>query len=140
MVLGITESFEPRQRHHHDEPSTIEVHRRTVTRYCLRSLAGDVDPLPNESATFNLFIQRGLSDQFQTMGDYTALASMMADHAEAAIFRRFDTLNIKNLLYMQAELVDLEDQLHDIESEDKKSEAPNKVSFSSIGAGPQEIC
>ncbi|KAI4226306.1 MAG: hypothetical protein LQ349_006899 [Xanthoria aureola] len=65
------------------------------------------------------------------MGDYTALASMMANHAEAAIFRRFDTLNIKNLLYMQAELVDLEDQLHDIESEDKKSEAPNKVSFSS---------
>ncbi len=65
------------------------------------------------------------------MGDYTALASMMANHAEAAIFRRFDTLNIKNLLYMQAELVDLENQLHEIESEDKKSKAPNKVAFSS---------
>ncbi|KAL8849833.1 MAG: hypothetical protein Q9221_005171 [Calogaya cf. arnoldii] len=65
------------------------------------------------------------------MGDYTKLASMMANHAEAAIFRRFDTLNLKSLLYMQAELVDLEDQLHDIESEDKKSGDPNKVQFSS---------
>ncbi|KAI4263110.1 MAG: hypothetical protein L6R42_001733 [Xanthoria sp. 1 TBL-2021] len=65
------------------------------------------------------------------MGDYTKLASMMANHAEAAIFRRFDTLNIKNLLYMQAELVDLEDQLYDIESQDKKSRNRNKVLFSS---------
>ncbi|KAL8988652.1 MAG: hypothetical protein Q9169_008518, partial [Polycauliona sp. 2 TL-2023] len=65
------------------------------------------------------------------MGDYTKLAAMMANHAEAGIFRRFDNLNIKNLLYMQAELVDLEDELHDIESEDKKSRDPNVILFAS---------
>ncbi|KAL8654256.1 MAG: hypothetical protein Q9226_003506 [Calogaya cf. arnoldii] len=51
----------------------------------------------------------------------------MANHAEAAIFRRYDSLNLENLLYMQAELVDLEDQLNDTESEDN----PKRVQLSS---------
>ncbi|KAL8677660.1 MAG: hypothetical protein Q9224_007171 [Gallowayella concinna] len=63
------------------------------------------------------------------MGDYTKLACMVATHEEAAIFRRFDILNVKSLLYMQAELVDLEDQLRDIEEQDKKSRDPEKALF-----------
>ncbi|KAL8677813.1 MAG: hypothetical protein Q9186_005793 [Xanthomendoza sp. 1 TL-2023] len=56
------------------------------------------------------------------MGDYSKLASMMSRHSEAAIFRRFDTLNVKNLLYMQAEIVHLEDQLHCLEMGDGNPE------------------
>ncbi|KAL8992470.1 MAG: hypothetical protein Q9188_007576, partial [Gyalolechia gomerana] len=60
------------------------------------------------------------------MADYTRLASMIARYGEAAIFRRFDALNIKNLLYMQAELVHLEAELHQIEKEERSSTDPSK--------------
>jgi hypothetical protein len=39
---------------------------------------------------------------------YTALASWMGKFPEAAVFRRFSALNAKNLLYLQAELIQLE--------------------------------
>ncbi len=42
---------------------------------------------------------------------YTALALLMGRVPEVAIFRRFSTLNARNLLYLQAELVQLEDDL-----------------------------
>lgn len=45
-----------------------------------------------------------------TMG-YTKLASLMGENPEIAIFRRFSALNAKNLLYLQAELVNLEARL-----------------------------
>lgn len=51
---------------------------------------------------------------------------MIARHGEAAIFRRFDALNIKNLLYMQAELVHLEAELHQIEKDERSSADPSK--------------
>ncbi|KAI4245815.1 MAG: hypothetical protein L6R40_002343 [Gallowayella cf. fulva] len=49
------------------------------------------------------------------------LACMMAKHGEAAIVRRFDILNIKNLLYKKAELVHLEAELRQIEQDEKSS-------------------
>ncbi|KAL8701400.1 MAG: hypothetical protein Q9224_000520 [Gallowayella concinna] len=55
------------------------------------------------------------------MADYHMLACMIAKHGEAAIFRRFDVLNIKNLLYKKAELVHLEAELQRIEKEEKSS-------------------
>jgi hypothetical protein len=42
---------------------------------------------------------------------YTELASIMGKNPELAIFRRFSALNAKNLLYLQAELVNLEARL-----------------------------
>ncbi|KAL8799166.1 MAG: hypothetical protein Q9182_006103 [Xanthomendoza sp. 2 TL-2023] len=63
------------------------------------------------------------------MGDYTKLASMMATHSEVAILRRFDALNLKRLLYMQAELVHLEVGLRKIEEENKNSTDPAEASF-----------
>lgn len=61
------------------------------------------------------------------MADYNRLASMFAAHGEIALFRRFDTLNMKSLLYMQAELVHLEAELHQIENDDKSSPNPEKL-------------
>ena len=61
-----------------------------------------------------------------SMADYHKLAGMMAHHEELAIFRRFDTLNLKNLLYMQAELIHLEAELRQMELDEKISADPNK--------------
>ncbi|KAL8832286.1 MAG: hypothetical protein Q9170_004943 [Blastenia crenularia] len=63
------------------------------------------------------------------MADYDTLVSMIANHEEAAIFRRFDALNIKNLLYMQAELVHLEAELRQIELDEKASIDPRKIPY-----------
>ena len=41
-------------------------------------------------------------------GGYTRLAEHMGEHANRAVFRRFGQLNALNLLYLQAELVELE--------------------------------
>ena len=48
----------------------------------------------------------------------------MGHHPETAIFRRFDHLNMLNLLSLQAELTDLELQLQHIRQEDEMSEDP----------------
>ncbi|KAL8645574.1 MAG: hypothetical protein Q9210_006633 [Variospora velana] len=67
------------------------------------------------------------------MSNYNGLASLMGEHQELAIFRKFQTLNAKNLLYMQAEILHLEHELHIIEFEDQtssdKSRAPLHTSL-----------
>ena len=45
------------------------------------------------------------------MVGHQKLAELMAKHSEVAIFERFDFLNAINLLYLQAELVELEIEL-----------------------------
>lgn len=45
------------------------------------------------------------------LNGYTKLASLIGAKPELAIFRRFGSLNAKNLLYLQAELVHLEQEL-----------------------------
>jgi hypothetical protein len=52
--------------------------------------------------------------------DYTRLASLMMENPEKAIVRRFALLQVKTLLYMQAELVELEDQLEKAVRYDKQ--------------------
>ena len=46
------------------------------------------------------------------------VAHLMATHPEYASFQRFRDLNVKNLLYYQAELDDLRHQLHETEWKD----------------------
>lgn len=52
---------------------------------------------------------------------YSRLASLMGAHPEIATFRRFGALNALNLLYMQAELTDLENGLHKQAKSDAES-------------------
>lgn len=52
---------------------------------------------------------------------YSRLASLMGAHPETAIVRRFGSLNALNLLYLQAELTDLENGLHKQAKEDTES-------------------
>lgn len=58
------------------------------------------------------------------MEGYAKLALLMGRHSEFAMFRRFRALNMQNLLYLQAELTDLEDQLQKLVCRD--SEDPNR--------------
>jgi hypothetical protein len=50
---------------------------------------------------------------------YPKLAGLMGLFPELAILRRFGSLNMRNLLYMQAELVYLENELQECELADK---------------------
>ncbi|MCJ1462994.1 hypothetical protein MMC07_001598 [Pseudocyphellaria aurata] len=64
------------------------------------------------------------------MGNYSRLANLIASHPEMALFRQFASLNVKNILYMQAELVHLEAELENIEREDKHSKNGDKFEVS----------
>lgn len=55
------------------------------------------------------------------MDSYSGLAAFMANHPDIAIFRTFSKLNTKNLLYYQAEIALLEEELNRIEIEDRKA-------------------
>jgi hypothetical protein len=55
---------------------------------------------------------------------YARLAALLGRDPKLAMFLRFSELNIKNLLYMQAELVNDEAELKIIEDEDKESRFP----------------
>lgn len=65
---------------------------------------------------------------------YDKLAVFLGSHPEFQYFRRFSTLNAKNLLYLQAELANLEQELNDIIQEDKelafREEKKRKYPFS----------
>ena len=64
------------------------------------------------------------------MEGYANLASLMGSHPEVAIVRRFGALNAQNLLYLQAELVALEDDLRAIAAEDSASDDRNRANYS----------
>ena len=61
---------------------------------------------------------------------YHRLADLMGYYPEAAIFRRFGSLNMLNLLSLQAELVDLQVQFRDIWAEDNSSLDLNEKDYS----------
>lgn len=58
---------------------------------------------------------------------YPKLAALMGSHQETAIFRRFGTLNMLNLLSLQAELTDLEGQLENIVKGDETSGDADRI-------------
>jgi hypothetical protein len=61
--------------------------------------------------------------------NYLTLAQKLGNEPGFAIFRRFATLNAKSLLYLQAELTLLEDELEYLESEDQDAEDETKRNF-----------
>jgi hypothetical protein len=52
------------------------------------------------------------------MEGYPKLAQLMSDFDEFAMFRRFRALNYRNLLYLQAEIIHLEEELDALSSRD----------------------
>ena len=53
------------------------------------------------------------------MASYTGLSGLMSKHPELFILRSFRDLNIKNILYYEAELAHLECELREVEEEDE---------------------
>ena len=61
---------------------------------------------------------------------YPKLSERMGIVPEMAVFRRFGTLNAQMLLYMQSELIHLEEELRELELEDSRSKQPYKSKYS----------
>lgn len=66
------------------------------------------------------------------LGGYEKVAGLMTKHAEVATFQRFDFLNTLNILYLQAELVHLEQELRDSMREDLEFRNHATEDFSSL--------
>src|ERR1700742_5196060 len=64
--------------------------------------------LPNSPFAFNQRILVG------KMTGYGALAAMMVNHQNIEAFRRFSSLNLENILHMQAELQHLEHTINEV--------------------------
>lgn len=64
------------------------------------------------------------------MDGYPKLAALIGASPEIAIFRRFGNLNVQNLLYLQAELTELEGEYNDTAFEDFNSADAERQSFS----------
>lgn len=60
---------------------------------------------------------------------YPRLANLVGLYPRMAIFRRFSRLNAQNLLYMQAELAQMEYELDLVAGEDSQNDSPNVQSF-----------
>ena len=60
---------------------------------------------------------------------YFSLAELLGSHDGMAIYRRFATLNAQNLLYLQSELIGLEDDLKRVALEDSESEEEQRKRF-----------
>jgi hypothetical protein len=57
-------------------------------------------------------------------GGYASLSAFLAGTRAFQIYRRFDTLAARNLLYMQDELCEIEGQIDDLDMADMTSEYP----------------
>lgn len=72
---------------------------------------------------------------------YPRLAGRICCQPEFGIYRSFAALNARDLLYMQAEIIALEDELLKIEQEDSRSTEDNRSYFSAdwywLAKGPQ---
>lgn len=76
------------------------------------------------------------------MEGYAKLASIMGAHPEVAILRRFGSLNARNLLYLQAELTALEQNLRACTEKnatssdaDRTASAKDWYTLSRLGSG-----
>ena len=63
------------------------------------------------------------------MDGYAKVALLMSRHNEYGIVRQFGELNFKNLLYLQAELVELETQLRALADADKRSQNSERLYY-----------
>lgn len=64
------------------------------------------------------------------MEGYAKLAALMGAHPDVLFLRRFGALNAQNLLYLQAELVQLEHEFRECSSENESSADNHRRNFS----------
>ena len=64
------------------------------------------------------------------MKGYNKIAALMGKYPESAIVSQFSDLNIQNILYLQAEIIQLRKDLRELEDANDRSLEPAKASFS----------
>lgn len=60
---------------------------------------------------------------------YSKIASFMQDHPEDAIVRRFAALNLQNILYLQAEITNLQRDIDKLETDNDSSGEEDRRDF-----------
>ena len=78
--------------------------------------ATDIEMETVEESTPNNEIEHTPKPMERTLsvGSYPKLSEFMGSWSDVAIFRRFANLNAENLLFLQAELLHLEQELQDL--------------------------
>jgi hypothetical protein len=66
---------------------------------------------------------------YRLSADYPSLSALMAKHPDMTIVRKFADLNLRNILYLQAELSHLEADLEAIVEEDRTSDDPARQAY-----------
>ncbi|KAL1620787.1 hypothetical protein SLS56_009512 [Neofusicoccum ribis] len=96
-----------------------------------------------DSSSSNVSVSRyEMSETTETVPDfqgYPKLATIMGPYRGMALFKRFASLNARNLLYMQAELLQLELELDELASGDREEGLPYDVdAWSLMKPGEQD--
>jgi len=76
-----------------------------------------LQPVPPRGATVES-LREEIGSPIGPPKGYPEVATLMGNHPELAMVRRFRGLNARNLLYLQAELVQIENDLLKCEKED----------------------
>jgi hypothetical protein len=92
----------------------------------------------NTCNTDSTFVSPGLLRQNSVrerpaLQGYPKLARFIGERPGFAIFRRFSELNARNLLYLQAELLDVEEELYETEIDDQRDQDLRQLQFSMRG-------
>jgi len=92
----------------------------------------------NTCNTESTFVSPGLLRQNSVrerpaLQGYPKLARFIGERPGFAIFRRFSELNARNLLYLQAELLDVEEELYETEIDDQRDQDLRQLQFSMRG-------
>jgi hypothetical protein len=70
-------------------------------------------------------------NQLSTVAGYPRLADQIGHQPQLGIYRKFPALNARDLLYMQAEIIDLEKELREAENEDSQISEQRRFKYSS---------
>lgn len=89
----------------------------------------DCNPTRQSTSSSAANVPAQASSRKKPTYNYLTLAQKLGNEPGFAIFRRFATLNAKNLLYLQAELTLLEDELDYLEYEDQEAEDETRRNY-----------
>lgn len=102
-----------------------------VARAILRRLTSETKATVPAVPSVSTQTTTPLPESFQDLvPGYPTLAGRMGVMPEIGMFRRFGALNARNLLYLQNDLVMLEQELKLVEAEDAKSDKGKKERYS----------
>lgn len=105
-----------------DAGSTLPLHNLAGTSVSQHSVSVSRPPSFNEAQSANGTASSDATPTLQPApAGYPKLAELMGFFPEMAAVRRFGALNAQNLLYMQAELIDIERKLRNSQVLDNRS-------------------